>query len=244
MFIIITAVTIVFGFNQVNAQQDVAGYLEARLQRLGVPVIEIKTIQDFPLQIEVTLQSASDGVTGVPEDPIYLLLLDREMVLARQKGYFIDRFIRRTIGVTGEQISYSETRVKIFENIFLDSSPSQVSDTETAREITSDMRLFGLSVAEMNISSENGLQSLFMNVVSPSIESANTALPEFMKSLRPTIDRTNEKGSHIVIFRLELRDAGGKILLNYIRDLQLSSERWWMDEKLTTNWFSIPVLSP
>jgi hypothetical protein len=235
----------VLGINaQVKAQQDVAGYLKERLTQQKVPVVDIKTLQKFPLQIEITLQSTSDGIKGVPEDPIYLLLVEREVILARQKGYFIDRYIRITLSAQGEQIAWADTHVKLFENLLLDISPSKVSNDVTVEEITNAMRLYKTPAYDLNITSENGMQSLMFRLSVQSIDEANSVLPDVMKSISSSIDSANNKGSHVVVYRLELRDLNGNLLLNYIRDLQIGSERWWMDENLAPTWFSVPAFVP
>ncbi len=235
----------VLGINaQVKAQQDVVGYLKERLIQQNVPVVDIKTLLEFPLQLEITLQSTSDGIKGVPEDPIYLLLVEREVILARQKGYFIDRYIRITLSAQGEQIAWADTHVKLFENLLIDVSPSKVSNDVTLEEVANAMRLYTTPAYDLNINSENGLQFLVFRLSAQSIDEANSVLPDVMKSISSSIDSANDKGSHIVIYRLELRDPNGNLLLNYIRDLQISSERWWMDENLTPTWFSVPVSVP
>ncbi len=51
-------------YTQVKAQQNVVGCLESRLKKQKVPFAGIKIMQDFPLQIEVTLKSRSNGKKG------------------------------------------------------------------------------------------------------------------------------------------------------------------------------------
>ncbi len=245
ILIVFLAVGIASGvYVQVHAQQNVVGYLEMRLRQQKVPVAGIKIIQDFPLQIEITIRSRSNGKKGVPEDPIILQMLEREIILARQEGYFIDRFTRITVDEKGKQIAKSDSRVKIFEHILLDTSSSKVPDNVTLNEVEKAISLNGLSVTRMDISSENGMQSLILELSVPSINKANLSLPSFMGSLRPLIEGINAQGSHIVVCKLELKDANGNMLLSYILDLQMHSERWWMDENITQDWFSVPAPAP
>jgi hypothetical protein len=234
----------IFGYTRAKAQRDVVGYLEERLKQQDVPVISIEIVQELPVQLEITIQSMRDEDTGVSENPINLSILDREIFLAYQQGYFVERYTRISLNKQGEEVAKSETRVKLVDQLLLDTSPSRNTDAVTEDYANEMINLYGMTATNQAITSENGMQFLTLELSVPSIDDANQMLPAFMHSLRPSIENINAKGSHIVVCRVIIKDKEEKLLLNYILDLQLTSERWWMDENLTANWFSIPAPVP
>lgn len=233
----------IFGHTRIRAQKDVADYLEERLKQQNVPIVGITVIQEFPVQLEITIQSMGHGELGVSENPINLSILDREIFLARQQGYFVERYSRITLNKQGEEVAKSEHRKKIIDQLFLDidTSPSRNTDAITADYANEMINLYGMTATNQVITSEKGMQFLTLELSVPSIADANQMLPAFMHSLRPSIENINARGSHIVVCRVILKDEEEKLLLNYILDLQLTSEHWWMDENLTNSWFSVPA---
>ena len=222
-----------------KAQNEVVAYLEERYKQQNVPVAEITVLQESPLRLQIVIQSASDGKIGTPDDPINFHLVEREVVLAAKRGYFIESFTRVTINTKGEQIAKADTPVYL-DSKSLEIAPSRIADNTTKDIVNNSLNLNGMSLASMDISSSDGLQFLTLHVSSPSLEDANRAGPQVVGSLPQLIDSINAQGSQIEICRLEIRDENGKILLNYLLDLQLHSQSWWADEKFTDTWLGAP----
>lgn len=229
---------------QVRAQEDIVNYLEERLKQQNVPVVGIKITREFPLQLEITVQSTSDGSRGNPEDPINYHLVEREVVLARQNGYFVESLTRIFLSPQGKEIATATTHVKSLEFMFLDNTPSRIADSPTKILVTDKIYLYGMSATDISVASSEGLQTLRLQLSAPSLNEVNKTLTQFMFSLRPLIADINANGAHIVICKLEIRDEKGNLLLNYMLDLQMDSENWWMADGLTMDWFPHPGLEP
>jgi hypothetical protein len=231
-------------FEQVRAQDNIVSYLDERFKQQNVPVKGIKIIQEIPLQLEITIQSSSDGSRGNPEDPINYHLVEREVVLARQKGYFVESLTRIFLSPQGREIAKATTQVKSLEFMFLDDSPSSITDSSTKTLVMDKINLYGMSALDISVDSREGLQTLRLQLSTPSLDEVNKTLTQYMSSLRPLVGEINAKGAHIVICKLEIRDEKGNLLLNYMLDLQLDSENWWMADGLTMDWFPHPGPGP
>ena len=60
--LVIVLISLVFGsYLQVRAQQEIVNYLTERLKQQNVPVVEVDIPKRFPLHIQISIQSASDG---------------------------------------------------------------------------------------------------------------------------------------------------------------------------------------
>ncbi len=240
-FLLVLAVAgITFGlYTQVIAQQGVEGYLKERLERQNIPIVAIIPRSLLPLRLEIVIESMSEGERALPDDPINLHIVRREVLLARQQGYIIDSFTLVLLNNQGQTIFWAEAPVEL-ENVPLEISPSKLDDATTRNMIGESLNPHGMSLADVDVISAEGVQTLVLRLSAPSLEEANHALPYFMPSLRPFIADINARGAQIVICNVEVADEKGQILLKYLLDLQLDSETWWMVEGLTQDWFPHP----
>lgn len=245
ILLVIVIVCIGLGsYMQVRAQQSVLAYLDERFKQKNIPVKEIRITQKLPLRLEIIIQSAGDGTLGAPEDPINYHLVEREIVLARQQGFFIESFTRVFINNQGQQIAASNTHIKLFEYMFLDTPSARISDSSAKTIVVEKANLYGMSATNIEIKPLDEVQALNMQLTTPSLEEVNKVLPQFMLSLRPLINDVNQNGASIAVCRLEIRDEKGNMLLNYMLDLQIDSENWWMADGLTMGWFPHPGPAP
>ncbi len=76
-------------WEQIFPKQDIVSYLQERFQQQNIPVTKIIILNENPMQIEITVQSLSDGDVGTPEDSTNVLMVSREVTLADQNGYHI-----------------------------------------------------------------------------------------------------------------------------------------------------------
>lgn len=230
----------IFGvYTKVKAQGEIEVYLEERFKQQNVPVVEITVLQKLPINLQVAIQSISDGEKAAPEDPINLNLVNHEVILASQQGYLIERFAVILLNNKGEQMARVEHSTEITD-FFIATNSSSISDEATLSEINGKMNLYGLSLMDQDISSSNGVQTVNMTLSTQSVDAANVALPQFMPSLRLLLEDVNSQGAQITICKLQLKDKNGDLLLNYIIDLQLRTENWWMADNLTQDWFPHP----
>lgn len=238
VILIVTAVTLGL-YTQVIAQQEVVEYLKERLEKQNISVVELTISRRLPLCLEVIIQSTSEDEKAMPDDPINLHTVRREVILARQQGYVIDSFTLILLNRQGKTLFWAETPVDI-ENVRLGISQSEMKDGETKNLIDERLDLHGMSVTDLEVSSSGGIQTLILQLSTSSLEEANQTLPHFMPSLRPLIEEVNVQGAQVVVCRIELVDEKGQVLLKYLLDLQTDSETWWMADGLTQEWFPHP----
>jgi len=237
---------------QVSAQEEPAKYLEERLRQQNVPVAEIKVVQQpplplepvveigflqqSPLLLEIVIQSLSEeDDKAMAEDAINMLLVLREALLANQKGFSIDAITRVLINKTGKRI------FAFFEPLYPEKklpelSRSTVADEFTEKAVGEKINLYGLSLANAEVSSVEGIQTLTLKLSASSVEEANALLPRFLPSLFGAVPALNAEGSQIAVYKVEVRDQKGNILFNYANDLQFGLESRWRADSVTVDW--------
>jgi len=236
---------------QVSAQEEPAKYLEERLRQQNVPIAEIKVVQQpplplepvveigflqqSPLLLEIVIQSLSEeDDKAMPEDAINMLLVRHEAKLAIQKGYRIDGITRVLINKMGKRL-FTDFEPLYPEKRLPELSHSTVTDDVTEKTVREKVNLYGLSLANAEVSSVEGIQTLTLEL-SSSAEEANGLLPRFIPSLYGTVPALNAEGSQIAIYKVEVMDQKGNMLFNYANDLQFGHETWWMAEGVTVDW--------
>lgn len=238
--LVVLGIILGLSYTKIAAQQEVVGYLKEQLEKQNIPVVDIKVLGISPyLRLEIIVQNVNAEETGKAIDPFVRHRVQREVILARQHGYAIDSFILICVNQQGEQIFRAEMP-GYSENIPLQISPAKLDDRTTRDIVLKDLTLAGLSLVEAQVVTSEGVQTLTLQLSTPSLEIANQSLPSFMFSLRPFIADINAQGAQIVICRIELRDAKERLLLKYVLDLQLDSEFWWQINGLTEAWFPSP----
>jgi hypothetical protein len=229
-------------YTEVIAQQEVVEYLKEQLERQGIPIVDITIRHLLPLHLEITVQSMSEGEKALPNDPINLHIVRREVTLAEQQGYDIESFTLRLLNREGKTIFWAEETPVSPDDAPLELSPAKIDDATTKNMITERLDLYGLALTNIEVKSSAGIQTLILMLSTPSLDEANQALPHLMPSLRPVIANINAQGAQIAICKIELSDEKGQILLEYLLDLQLDSETWWMVDGLTQDWFPHPPI--
>jgi hypothetical protein len=225
---------------QGQAQQAIVSYLEERLRQQNVPVVEITVLQQSPMRLQITIQSRSDGKKAMPEDPINLGLVRREVILASQQGYSVERIMIVLLNNQGEPMGKTDESVNIPHT--LSHLSVATIDNATARNLINEkINLYGMSLTSMDITSSDGLQFVTLQLSTPSLEEANRVIVRFMDSLQPMLAEINTQGAQIATFRLELKDAQGNFILTYIIDLETNSENGWMADGLA---FPVPPHGP
>ena len=88
LLLVLILVATIFGiYRQVRAQEEIVTYLGEKLEQQKVPVVEIVALQKLPINLQVVIQSTSDGEKAAPNDPINLNLVSREIILANRQEY-------------------------------------------------------------------------------------------------------------------------------------------------------------
>lgn len=232
ILLILIVAGILFGiYLQVKAQPDVVSHLKERLRQQNVPVVEITILQKLPIRLQVAVQSRSDGEKAMPEDPINLGLVRREVSLASQQGYLIERFTVVLLNNQGEPMGTADHQVNI-QNMALDLSAATIDNDATKKLMTEKLNLYGMSLTNMEVTSMDGLQFVTLQLSTASLEEANQVIVGFMGSLQPLLAEINAQGAQIAVLRLELKDGKGNIILTFMIDLQTKAENGWMADGL------------
>ncbi|MFC1879223.1 hypothetical protein ACFLZW_04860 [Chloroflexota bacterium] len=238
-----TAVYIIQG----QAQSDVTIDLTKRLTQEGIPVESITTESDSPRKIVVTIVSSSNNDKWAPEDFWNKHLTWREATLSYKYGQRLEAVTLIVVNSKGETMDWAQS---FFSPEDRSQTPypfnsSEPDDQIAAEHVKGNIDLRGLELDSVEVTTGVGsfddVQMLKLDLVAPTLEAANDALPSFIPSLRPLLSKVNKQpGSRIAIVRLDLVDADGNFLLEYIWDLELSRETWHMAEGITGGWFSRP----
>lgn len=229
---------------QSTPEQDVAAYLESKLKQQNVPIMQIKIIQESPVEVEVTIQSLSEDDKFMPEDFINLHLVTREAVLSQEKGYLINGLTEIVVNKAGKTIDWGWNNVADITYIKL--VPSMNPDNLPMDVISENINTHGMKLINENVSLSEGFQTLNLQLSVKSLEEANQRFSQFKESLRSTIVDANFSGTQVVMEKVELRNEEGEILLNYLLDFQFNTEGWWAVDGFNTDSlrFSIPPPAP
>ncbi len=246
--IILVALIVVAGvgifFTQAVAQNRDGGgavkYLEEQFRKQSIPVVGIKVLQEFPLQLEFVIQSASDGEKGTPEDPINFHMVQREAILARREGYFVTNIIRIFINKNGDQIDRSEVNMDPDEYTSLDFQPAKLGDNSVKELVLNKITSLGLPRQDLSVSSMDGFQTLHAVHVVSSLDKANKIGLELPGRFSSILADLNQQGAQIVMTHIEIKDGNGNYYFNYMYDLQLDTESWWMADGFDDSWFPHP----
>jgi hypothetical protein len=197
------------------------------------------------LQVEIDIQSLSEGKDWMPEDSKNLYLARREAVLAAEKGFNIERYTEVLLNKNGETISWA--RIKINGEIsYTKLVPSNIPDSVALNLASKKINPRGMSIINKNVSSFDGFQNLNLDLLTPSMNEANQSLSQIRDSLHPLASDINAQGAQIAMINMMVKDEKGDILLNYLLDLQFGVETWWAADGIdVTNWYpSIPATAP
>ena len=237
----VIGISLTFLFNRVRAQDDIAVDLTARLQQQGVPVKDVAVTGRVPFRVKITLQSTSDAEKVAPGDPIFEHAAHREVVLAQRRNDIKFDVVKIIIVNTqGTPIYWSDVPVSAGSEKM--SPPSEPNDAAISEVVREELVLHGISLEDLSVSSDaESVQTLTIRLSVPDIQTANSALPQFMLDLPALLEKLNaEKGTQIAICKIDLVDAAGQLLLRYVKDLQLSQENWWQADGVTQEWFPHP----
>jgi hypothetical protein len=106
---------------------------------------------------------------------------------------------------------------------------------------TFGMAIFSLKVSEGNIVRTN-TKLVELDLSTENLDSANRSINSLIPSLRQLLKNVNEKnGAQIALFRLQVADIEGKLLVEYILDLETQAETWSLAKGIEANWFPRPV---
>lgn len=246
-FTIIVLLGIGTGIYQVNAQKIQVIDFEERLKNYGVPVKYVTVSSHVPYVVEIALQSSSDNDALALDDNWFMQLARREATLAYRHSKRLKSYTLIVYNTNGDVLYSTETYLypeDLNQNLPIPEKPS-ISNQQTEK-IVRELLLFGeLSPDELTVISdpaaEDSGQILSITLTTKDLNSANYSLPSFLDSLYQLLDSVNEKyNTFIVLCHLRLLDGEGKILLDYVRDLESGHTQWTSASSLQDGLHSDP----
>lgn len=215
--------------NEANAQDQTVDDLLQHLKRQGVPVTSI-TIQSR-IQVAVVLQSSSDSTILTTSDLWSAQLARREVSLAKRVGLGISKYKLTWLNTSGQVITWEDNTLGSNHPAQWATPlpPPKLSNDATAHLIRSQMDLRGMTLEVLDIVTNTGMgnngQNLIMQLSVPDLMAANKAVRPFVSRLPAFLDTLNSKnGTSIVICWVRLNDRQGKLLLNYVWDVETRTE--------------------
>jgi hypothetical protein len=233
---------------QGQAQQGLLDDVAARLTQDGVPVKSYQLGKDVtftpPLVAQFTLQGSSENNKFTPDDPIFTNMVGHEVNLAKRRGLDIGAF-RVTFVNTGGEVLVVETRAPMEDAEWPGGfdKPSTLSAGEVST-LLGDLPSFGMSRQGVKVSlNREGLKTVAFDLEVPTIDEANLNLSNMVVGTRSRLnDMNRQQGSQIAVYTVRVRDASGRLLLNYINDLQVGGRQdWWQADDLTGGPFPRPA---
>jgi hypothetical protein len=173
-------------------------------------------------------------------------LARREATFSYRFGTRLDSFILNVYNSNKELIS-SEQQYLYPEDLNqqLDVK-SPIVDASAAEDIILNQLQLGelsLDILEVNpdIAIGGSGQVLELSVSARNLETVNKSLPIFIGSLFKILATSNEEyGTYIVLCHLRVMDKNGKILLDYVKDVEGGSAQWASATGVNNDWFPIP----
>jgi|CXWL01.1.fsa_nt_gi hypothetical protein len=238
ILLFLMTVWVVVSCSRGSAQEGVVTYLEERFKQKNIPITEITVLQETPLRLQIVVQGSSQGVTT--DDMVMLKSIDREVfIFARQQGYLVESYISILNDNQGNQLDWTKQYADLDKITALNMSHATLSD-EVVQKIVSGrihpyLKEYNLDDKNIiiNISSEEGLQTLTFQLETASLEEADTAAFFFWTlSHFPLFSEINEQGAQIVWYRAKITNENGENLFDYFYDFQLDSGGWTQAERL------------
>ncbi|HIP71405.1 MAG TPA: hypothetical protein EYH05_08430 [Anaerolineae bacterium] len=245
--LVVVSLFFVMGGNAYNQEIEFEKILIERLREQNIPVKSIDIIGQDPYQLEVILQSSSNETKIASDDPAYIHAVQRETALLYDEQNLNIDVIRISV------LNESTADVLFWGEFAITAIPRKVQSTNSVINVSRQMEDWvvdhylnskntNISLEKLELSTDEYGQMIVMEISTPTIISANAALPDIMTNQWRMIEEIkDEYDLNPSILKIRLFNEEGNILLDYTLDLQLKQENWWMDDGLTTEWFPHPL---
>lgn len=235
--IIVVAGVLAYFVVRVSAQANIIADLTERLTAQGIPLKSIEPQSLIPLNLKITLQRIDEK--DKPLEAFYVHAVQREVSLANERGFVVDNLTLVILSTEGDTEYWVTEPI---DNISREDALPSLDNDAAAIAIAKNLNLYGLTLDTVDVVSDNKTQTASLLLRVQDIDTANKALPEFMPSLRLSLDDLNKNSSvRIGVFKMELFTDRGELLLRYVLDLELGQETWWMADGVTMDWFPHPL---
>ncbi len=235
---------------RVNAQTQTIDDLNTLLTQKGIPIKSMTTMKQIPFIIKISIQSKSNDKNLQPDDLYYAQIARKAASLFYRYGQRIDGYELEIVNSEGVSLSWESNNIfpsEISQRIS-SSAPSKLSDKDTTSLVQTSLKLHGLSLDKINISSQLSLgdsgQELTLQLSTTDISRANQDLIPFLLSLHSSLDEINAKnGTNITLCWLRVFDKKGNQLLNYVWDLETREETSIQAPGIAA-WYPVPAPIP
>lgn len=236
---------------QASIQFDDTQPLEERLREIGVPLKSFSISNKLPLEIEIVIQSSGNNGTLSQDDILYKFLAERQVELAHInfgvtiKSYRIilvtedgNQLYDGTIYLSSDMPSQKVTKL----------APSSLNTSETKALLEKSIDLHGFDLVSVDIPSSNlaGENSTYVTLnlsTGTNIEKTNVdQIDNFFVSVNSQVGAINKRyGARIAIVHIQIKDASGILLVNYLEDFDTRKKSFWVDEHIDAGWFPQPA---
>jgi hypothetical protein len=243
----------ILGYSLVKAvtYHQIASDLSDRLVEQDVLVKTVLVNSIDPFQLEVILLRPDDPPLTQYQYLRAKYLTRWEATQLNRERYILNSYIVNVIDENGETISWEQTYLYPETQVEANTEEQEVIMSESQAEdyIRQGLDYRHFQIIDLDIVSESRsgqlIHTLVMKLSSQNLGDLNLDLPFWMPELRLFLADLNKQHiSEIDVCWLEIVSSEGAILLDYIYDLDLTQETWWMSEGVTEDWFPHPVPIP
>lgn len=246
--IVVFLIFVAFSVYKVTAQEQSTQDLAIRLQQLNIPLLEVKTVSQVPYEVEIRIHSQSDEGHILPDDIWNMSLTRRQAKISHRFGIKLDSFTLCLVSQYGEEIVCEHTFVYAGDDDQNAPVNTDTIDREHVKSILSSELDFGdfiIKRFDVEKTNEEGGGGMILNleVSDRNIEAANRSLPQLLNSIFILTDQEKEKNDiNIIMVHLRVIDEAGKVLMDYVKDVETSTENWTMLPGVYNGWFSEPLI--
>jgi len=224
------------------ANQNIVNDVVEGLKQQGVPIksfeLENNTICDPPIIAKFILQSSSENDVSLPDDAINIQLISRAVNFAQQGGLTIGAFGITLLNKNNKVILQDMEATARFKELSSQFNPPlKLNDEMVYDFLNKSVLLSDVSMNSLKISQDlNGFRFITFNLQISDISNINNIFTNSLQEINEkTIDLNQNQSTQIGIYRIKLMDQTGKLLIDYLNDLQLKNQRWWQDDQLIGN---------
>lgn len=239
------------GDNLGEEQGDIAQLLEERLKQRDVSVSNVKTLKQSPLEIEIILQSPGAKDNIGQEDLWNEFIANREAELAnRANGTHIESYRIAILNTQGENIFDSTTYLAPDRpsQKFNPAAPSPVDRDQTKNILNQSFNPGDLKLVSLDVSPKyfdewkSKLVILEMSIDTISHLDAEPLITDFIINLTPQIEAINTQyDTRIAIVWVKIHDAKGDLIVDYLEDIDLGTQTFWVADDIHGGWYSEPA---
>ena len=234
----------------ITATGDFAEQLRSRLESEGVPVKDVRIVQENPFEVEINLQSSSSTDKLSFDDDWYRALAEHEANLAYfNLGKRINIYSLNILNTEGIVLyrGWSELNIERPSQQLQPAPPARIDDQETKDQLMNLWNKDPMTVLSLNVETGHYVRpnTKYVEVVWSTGDLASDeatyrangifgGMNNFIK------DQFNPRtGAQISIVRARIQDSAGNVVGDYILDLDLQSMASW-----PADWMPSPAIQP